>query len=331
MNQIHPRRRAVIALGAGTLLLPRFSFTQASNKMVRVGSAYLANAASTQPYEDAFLDALRELGFERGRNLVYDVRHCDGDPARLPALIGELIAQKPDVLTGIEQVAQAMRAQTAVIPIVLTTSSDPIAAGLAKTLAQPGGNVTGIAALYELLAAKHVELFTELLPKMKSVAILLDPGVPASTNIERHAREAAANKRLKAIVYRAGDRAGLAQMFTSIQRDRPDALVSASGSGIHFGERQFIADSALRLRLPCSGVFAANAEAGSLFSYGASLHGMFRQAATHAARILKGANPANLPIEQPTRYEMVINGKTAKALKLAIPQSVLIRAERVIE
>ena len=331
MNQFHQRRRAVIALGAGALWLPRISPAQQPGKTVRIGSAYIANAASTRPYEDAFLDALREQGFERGRNLVYDVRHCDGDPARLPALIDELVALKPDVLAGIEQVALAMRGKTTTIPIVLTTSSDPIAAGLAKTLAQPGGNVTGIAALYELLAGKHIEILTEFMPKMKSVAILLDPGVPAAANIERHAREAAATKHLKAIVYRAKDRAGLEQMFAAMQRDRPDALVSASGSGLHFGERQFIADSALRLRLPCSGVFAANAEAGSLFSYGASLHGMFRQAATHAARILKGANPANLPIEQPTRYEMVINGKTARVLKLAIPQSVLIRTERVIE
>ena len=325
------RRKIVGAIGAGAFA-PLGAFAQQPPaKLWRVGSAYLASSASTRPYEDAFLDALRELGFERGRNLIYDVRNADGDPSRLAALIDELLAQKPDILVGIEQVAQVMRSKTSSIPIVLTTSSDPIAAGLANTLAKPGGNVTGIAALYELLATKHVEILTEFVPKMKSVALLLDPGVPGTVNIERHAREAAATKRLKLLVYRAADRAALAQAFAAMRRDRPYGLVSASGSGIHFGERQFIADSALSLRLPCSGVFAANAEAGSLFSYGASLHGMFRQAATHAARILKGANPANLPIEQPTRFEMVINGKTAKALKLKLPQTALIRAERVIE
>ena len=325
------RRKIVGAIGAGAFA-PLGAFAQQPPaKLWRVGSAYLASSASTRPYEDAFLDALRELGFERGRNLIYDVRNADGDPSRLAALIDELLAQKPDLLVGIEQVAQVMRSKTSSTPIVLTTSSDPIAAGLANTLAKPGGNVTGIAALYELLATKHVEILTEFVPKMKSVAILLDPGVPGTVNIERHAREAAATKRLKPLVYRAADRAALAQAFAAMRRDRPDGLVSATGSGIHFGERQFIADSALSLRMPCSGVFAANAEAGSLFSYGASLHGMFRQAATHAARILKGANPANLPIEQPTRFEMVINGKTAKALKLKLPQTALIRAERVIE
>ena len=163
-----------------------------------------------------------------------------------------------------------MRSRTTSIPIVLSQSNDPVAAGLAKTLARPGRNVTAIAALTEAMAVKQVELLGELLPHMKTVAVLLDPDV-------------------------------------------------------------FMADNALRLRLPCTGVSRASAEAGFLLTYGASLHGMFSQAASHAARILKGANPAELPIEQPSKFELTLNLKTAEALGLEIPHSVLLRADRLIE
>ena len=323
------RHDFVVSLAAGAVA-PIAALAQTERK-VRIASAYVARAASTLPYEEAFLGALAGLGFERGRNLIYDVRHGDGDPARLPSIVDELIALKPDLLVGIEQVAVVMRSKTASIPIVVTVSSDPIAAGLAKTMARPGGNVTGVASLFETLAVKHVQLLKEIVPRMQTVAMLLDPGVPAAASFERTVQAAANALQARVVTYQAKDRAELEGVFARMESERPNAMVSASGTGSHFGERQFIADSALRLRVPCSAVFAANAEAGSLFSYGASLHGMFRQAATHAARILKGARPADLPIEQPTRYELVINLKTAKALGLKIPQSVLLRADQVIE
>jgi len=327
MNQVR-RRRFLTA--AGALLASSVARAQAG-RIYRIGSVYLAASSTTKPYEEAFLGGLSELGFERGKNLVYDVRNCDGDPGRLPAAVDEVIALKPDLLVGIEQVAKVMRSRTAAIPIVLTQSTDPIAAGLVKTLAQPGGNVTGMSALTEEMAAKCVEILAEIVPQMKTVAAILDPNVPAFANIERHIQEAAKAKHARAVFYRARDRAELAQAYTAMARDRPDVIVNHSGSGTLFGERNFIADSALRLHIPSAGATGANAEAGSLFSYSASLSGLFRQAASHAARILKGANPAELPIEQPTQFEMVINLKTAKALDIKIPQSVLLRATRVIE
>jgi putative ABC transport system substrate-binding protein len=327
MNQVR-RRRFLIA--AGALLASPLARAQAG-RTYRIGSVYLAASSTTKTYEEAFLDGLRELGFERGRNLVYDVRNCDGDPSRLPAAVDEVIALKPDLLAGIEQVAKVMRSKTATIPIVLTHSTDPVAAGLAKTLARPGGNVTGMAALTEVMSAKSVEILSEIVPQMKTVAVILDPNVPASANIERHVREAAMAKRATAVFYRARDRTELAQAFAATERDRPDGIINASGSGTLFGERQFIADNALRLRIPSAAATLASVEAGSLFAYSASLSGLFRQAASHAARILKGANPGELPIEQPTKFELVINMKTAKALGLTIPQSVLLRADRVIE
>lgn len=321
----HTERRQFLIAGGALLATPRV-WAQAG-RSYRIGSVYLASSSTTKPYEEAFLGGLRELGFERGKNLVYDVRNCDGDPGRLSAAVDEVIALMPDLLAGIEQVAKVMRSKTATIPIVLTFSTDPVAAGLAKTLARPGGNVTGMAALTEVTSAKSVEILSEIVPQMKTVAVILDPNVPASANIERHVREAAMTKRATAVFYRTRDRTELAQAFAAMERDRPDGIINASGSGTLFGERQFIADSELRLRIPSAG----NAESGGLFSYSASLSGNFRQAASHAARILKGANPAELPIEQPTVYELVFNLKTAKALGIKIPQSVLIRADRVIE
>lgn len=324
------RRDTILAILA-LVVAPLAARAQQAGRTYRIGSVYLAASSTTKPYEEAFLGGLRELGFERGKNLVYDVRNCDGDPSRLPAAVDEVIALKPDLLAGIEQVAKVMRSKTATIPIVLTSSTDPVAAGLAKTLARPGGNVTGMAALNEALAAKSVEILAEILPRMKTVGAILDPNVPAFANIERHVMDAAKAKRANAVFYRARDRAELVQAFAAMERDRPDGIVGHAGSGTLFGERQFIADNALRLRIPHAGGSLANAEAGSLFSYSASLSGTFRQAASHAARILKGASPGELPIEQPTVIEFVINLKTAKALGIKIPPSLLFRADRVIE
>jgi putative ABC transport system substrate-binding protein len=323
------RRRFIAAIGA-TLAWPAPAFAQ-SGRTYRIGSAYIAAAATTRPYEDAFFAGLREFGFERGKNLVYDVRNCDGAPARLPAYVDELVALKPDLLVGIEQVARVMRSRTSTILIVLSNSVDPVSAGLVKTLARPGGNVTGVVALNAVLGAKSVEILAEIVPSLKSVAILLDPGVPAAGNIERHVQEAAKAKGARTVTYWAKDRATLEQAFSAMERNRPDGAVSHSGSGLLFGERQFIVDKALRLRIPWSAASAATADAGALFSYAASLHGMFRQSASHAARILRGANPAELPVEQPTEFEFVLNLKTARALGIKVPRAMLLRAERVIE
>ena len=329
MNHIK-RRRFLIATGA-LLAAPSALLAQQPGRTYRIGSAYVAGAATTQPYEDAFLAGLRELGFEVGRNLIYDVRHCDGDPSRLPGAIDELLALKPDLLAGIEQVARVMRSKTATVPIVLTISSDPVAAGLVKSLRQPGGNVTGNATLYEVLAAKQVELLGELLPRMASIAILIDPGIPASGTIEEHVRKAAQARRAKLVAYSVPDRTALERAFADMERRRPDALVGSTGSGLIYGFRQFVYKNALRLRIPAAGPTAVSAEDGALFTYGVNLHQEFRRAASSAARILKGAKPGDLPIEQPTKFELIVNMKTAKALGIKIPQSILVRADRVIE
>ena len=327
MSQV---RRRQLLIAAGAFAFPPLVRAQAG-KIYRVCSAHTAASVATKPYEESFLDALRELGFARGRNLEYAVRNADGDPARVPVVVDEVLALKPDLLFGIETTARVMRSKTTTVPIVLTFSNDPVSAGLAKSLARPGGNVTGMVALTEVLAAKCVEILAEILPKMKTLAVLLDPGVPSAGNIERHVQDAARTKGVRTITYWARDRATLEQALLAMERDRPDALLNASGSGILFGERRLTSESTLRLRLPYAGTGSTAVEFGGLLGYGASLHGMHRQAASHAARILNGANPAELPIEQPTRFELVLNLKTAKAIGIKFPQSMLLRADRVIE
>jgi putative ABC transport system substrate-binding protein len=324
-------RRGFIAAAGGALAWTVDAFAQQPGRAYRIGSVYIADPASTGPYEAAFLAGLRELGFEHGRNLVYDVRHCNGDQSKLPGFVDELITLQPDLLAGIEPVAQVMRAKTVAIPIILTISADPVGAGLVNSLARPGGNVTGMAGLTEMMAAKQVELLGEILPRLTSVATLLDPGVPATPRIEASVREAAKVRRARVSVYRVRQIGEIARAFEEMERDRPDALVVSGGSGMMFGHRKYIAERALQLRVPLAAERAAQVEAGALFSYGASLHDMFRRAGSLAARVLRGASPADLPVEQATMFEMVINRRTARALDMALPPAVLVRADRVIE
>jgi putative ABC transport system substrate-binding protein len=328
---MNTRRRLLRSLGAVALVAALPLRAQQPGRVYRIGSVYVAAEATTRPYEDSFLAGMRELGFEVGKNLVYDTRHCDGDFNRVAAAVDEVIALKPDLLVGIEQVASIMKNKTSTIPIVLSYSTDPVAAGLVKSLRQPGTNVTGVANLAEATGAKQVELFGELLPRMKKMALILDPTVPGASNIEQHIRVAARARKAELVVYPVRDRSALEQAFAAMERKRPDAVLIGGGSGMLFGNGRFMAESALRLKVPIAGGGKEQVEVGGLFGYSSSLSHGFRRAALPAARILKGANPANLPVEQPTEFELAINFKTAKALGIKVPQSILVRADRVIE
>ena len=302
-----------------------------AGKIYRVASVAMAGETTTRPYQQIFLAAMREHGYVVGRNLVYELRYANGEPARLPGLVDELIALKPDVLTGIEQVARVMKNKTSTIPIVLTNSSDPVAAGLVQSLARPGGNVTGASYLFEQLGPKHMELLREILPRLAKVGQLHDTTVPASKAAEENARQAARKLGLAYVPYYVASRSDVEKALAEMAKDRPDALVPGAGSGILFGLRLMVSENTLRLRIAYTASVAAYAEAGALLSYGAKLEEGFRLAATYVDRILKGSKPGELPVQQPTRFEMVINLKTAKVLGLTIPKSVLLRADRVIE
>jgi putative ABC transport system substrate-binding protein len=325
------RRRILLQFGAAMLAWPALLLAQTA-KRFRVGGLFLADEAFVKPFEEAFLAGLRDLGYVAGRNLVVDIRYARGDSSRLPALADELIALKPDVLFGIEQVAVVMRTRTTSIPIVLPSSADPVAAGLVQSLRRPGTNVTGMASLADQLVAKHIELLTEIVPKISRVALFNDPLAPAAARFEQFARTASTVKGLTLIVVGARDPEGVRQAFATLEKERPEGIVVV-GTGRTNQLRHEIIGHARRLRLPSISALpgVAWAEAGGLITYAANLLESYRDAARYVDRILKGANPAEIPVEQSARFEFVVNLRTAREIGVTIPPSILLRADRVIE
>jgi len=274
---------------------------------------------------------MHALGYVAGQNIVYDMRYAENDPTRLPALIDELISLKPDVLAGNEPVTRVMLTKTSTIPIVLWNSADPVAAGLVKSLSHPGGNVTGVSMQWADLGPKQIELLREILPNLTRVGQLHDTNVPASKFDEQITREAAQNLGIAYIAYHVANRSDVDRAFAEIEEERPDALIQGGGSGLLTGLQPGIYEKAVRLRIPMSSPGPRPARQGALIGYGPDLAAGFRLAATYVDRILKGANPSDLPVEQPKKFELVINIKTAKALGITVPPTLLARADEVVE
>ena len=339
------RRRTLLhALGAGALAAPFASFAQqppnpagAPGKIWRAGLLAFSQrpALLESHFYGAILPGLRDLGYIEGKNLVIEWRFADSDFKRLPALAAELVQWKPDVLVSIgDQVSLAMKNATTTIPVVSAGTSDPVSIGLITSLARPGGNITGLTIIALDLAPKQLELLLAMAsgtgPKVTRVAALLNPTSPPQYVRLRGIEAAAKTIGINILPFEAQDPAQIDAAFARMRQQNAGALIVF----LHpfFQERrQQIADLAAKYRLPSmtgSNIFP---EAGSLMSYGTNLHGHFRRAAYFVDRIFKGAKPADLPFEQPTRFELVINGRTAKALGLKIPQGLLISAERVIE
>jgi putative ABC transport system substrate-binding protein len=328
------RRRFLVAVGgflAAFALLVAPLVDAQTGKVYRVG--YLSLGAQTgegKPYLDTFLAVMRNLGYVEGRGLVFDHRWADGDVGRAGALADELIALKPDVLVGNEAVAQIMRAKTASIPIVLTGAIDPVKAGLAQSLRRPGMNVTGVAQLSDQLPVKHIELMREISPRLSRVGQLVDTTASGCKIVEQQAQLAARRFGLVLVPYYVTNQTEIERAFSQMENERPDVLLPCP-SAVLFHHRNLLFDSITRLRIPMTSFIVTNVPQGVLFAYATSLHENFGKAATYVDRILKGAKPGELPIEQPTNFELVINLKTAKALNLVVPRSILVRADRVIE
>jgi putative ABC transport system substrate-binding protein len=319
-----PRRR--FCKSAAALLLLPMSAPAQTGKTPRVGLCFQVSSEIAKPLAEGFIEGLRTHGYSVGRNLILDVRYGDGSPARLPALVDELIALKPDVLAGFETAAKVMKDKTSVIPIVITNSSDPVGIGLAQSLARPGGNVTGVSIVWEQLVPKSIELLREILPRMARVGLLLDASSPGSKTAEENARRVAKTYGVTIVPYLVSGQAELEKSLAAMAKDRLDAL-AVGGGGVIVNHSQLIAENSLRLKIPMAG-FAAS---GALFSYAPNLLQAYRDSARYVDRILKGAKPGDLPIEQPTKFEFVINLKTARALGLTIPQATMLRADQVIE
>jgi putative ABC transport system substrate-binding protein len=291
---------------------------------------YGAPDAARLAWWKALREALQELGYVEGRSIAFEARWAEGRIDRLPALAAELVRLQVNVIvTGGGEAARAAKQATATIPIVMASGADPVQLGLVASLGQPGGNVTGVTSLSSELIAKRLQLLRELLPKVSRVAVLSDE----TPNSRMSVRDTEAGARMLSIeIYPVGarDPNQLDRAISGARRERAGALMIIASPSL-FIERRRIADLALKYRLPTAVGGREYAEAGGLFSYAVSYPGLFRRAAVYVDKILKGAKPADLPVEQPTQVELVINLKTAKALGLTILQSLLRRADEIIQ
>ena len=324
------RRRFVLTSLAGVVAVPLASEAQQA-RVYRVGMLETRSAVLNAANIDAFHQGLRELGYKEGQNLEIAYRSSDGHDERFPGLASELVQLKVDlILTRGTPAALAAKRATRTIPVVMAASGDPVSSGIVASLGRPGGNVTGLASLIPELNAKRVELLRQVLPRLTRIAALLNMGnpivVPQWKVIEETARSFGIDPQLLD-VRRPEDLRGA---FDAAAKQRAEALI-VGVDGVTQGNLQLIAELVAQQRLPSIYGAKEYVNFGGLMTYGASDAHMYHRAATFVDRILKGAKPAELPVEQPTKYELVINLKTAKALGLTIPPSLLLRADQVIE
>ena len=326
---MNKRRRLLFGIGA-TLALPRYAFAQPAERIYRV--CWLSNSVlRTESYDIAFVQRLRELGFADGRNLAIEFRTAEGRLERLPELAADLARQNCDVFLapGTEANLIAIKQASRDTPIVMVANDyDPVATGHIASLARPGGRITGISQLQTELPAKRIELLKELLPKAKRIAAFAD----TATAGQLKAVQAGAKRLGVALYVLEFKRPPYAyeSAFAESVRARAEAVLVLA-SGFFVPARRQIPELALKHRLPSMFGNSLWAEAGGLLSYGPNFSEFYRRAAEQVSMILKGAKPAEMPVEQPTKFELVINMKTAKALGIKIPQSILVRADRVIE
>ncbi len=321
--------KLLAALTLGLFAAPLTLDAQQAGKVYRIG--YLANTPAPPPLWDAFSRGLRELGWVEGRNIIIERRNAEERYERLSDLAAELVRLRVDIIvaSGSPAPLVAKRA-TNTIPIVITNAADPVNSGLVTSLGRPGGNVTGLSLLSPTVVGKQLELLKEVLPKVNRAAVLTNPGHPARALMLTEAEAAMRPLGLQLQILDAGRPGEFEPAFAAMTRERAGALLILADP-MFFGQRKRLADLATRNRLPAVSGVSEFAEAGILMAYGASLPDLFRRAAIFVDKILKGAKPADLPVEQPTKFELVINLKTAKALGVTIPPSLLLRADQVIE
>jgi putative tryptophan/tyrosine transport system substrate-binding protein len=326
------RRDFLIAAGA-LLAAPLAAVAQQAAKIARIGFL-TANLAPNPHLREAFRQGLRDLGYVEGRNVVIEYRYAEGKPERLPALAAELVALKVDVIVASGTLAAlAAKQATRTLPIVFSPAGDPVGSGLVTSLARPGGNVTGLSAFAPELVGKRLELLKQAVPGVSRVAVLWQPGAfgeRAEMDTLKLAEVAARDLGVPLQFVEARGPADFDRAFSDMTRARAGAL-TVLASNMFNSERRRLVDLAAEKRLPALYSARELVDAGGLMSYGPNLADLYRRAATYVDKILKGANPAGLPVEQPTKFELVINLKTAKVLGLTIPQSVLTRADDLIQ
>ena len=330
------RRRQFITLLGGAAAWPLGAHAQQAGKVNRIGFLVTGalDSAEAQAILDAFRQGLRERGYVEGQDIVIEYRGADGKMERFPELATELVRLNLDlIVAGNTPAARAVREATTTIPIVVPNMGDPVGDGLVASLARPGGNITGMTFLGPELATKRLELLKQALPTISRVAALWHPGVYGESTTREMIRkmEAAARTLLVQLqLVEVREAAEFDQAFLAMVRERADALIVLP-SPMLFNERRHIVDLATRHRLPSIAMARELAELGGLMAYGASIRDLFRRAGVYVDMILQGAKPADLPVQQPTKFELVINLKTAKALGVDVPPTLLAIADEVIE
>ena len=328
------RRDVITLLGGAAATWPLAARAQQpAGRVYRIGYQSAAFREQTLGFVNAFEDGLRSLGYRVGENVVIEYRFADGQMDRLPALAADLVRLGVDIIvaTGSNPSAVAAMKATTTIPIVMTTAIDPVSTGLVASLARPGGNVTGIVAdVGGEILGKRFELLKEILPNLSRLGILWNPDVAILRGRQKLMTETARTLGLTTIPVEARGVDALEPAFAMMVRERAQAFVM-QGDSVLFNYRGQIAEMALRNRLPAASLQRELAEAGFLLTYGADIPDLYRRSAVFVDKIFKGAKPADLPVEQPTKFELVINLKTAKALGVDVPLSVQQRADEVIE
>jgi len=330
MSQI--RRRRFLAVAGALLALP-LANAQQNTRIHRIGCLAprsRSTPANPEVFYDAFTQGMRELGYVEGKNIVSEWRFADSKYERLPALAAELVQLKPElIVTHSTPATEALQKATSTIPIVFGSATDPVASGFAASLARPGRNITGLSLINIDVSPKYIELLKLMVPSLSSAAVLVNPGSSYHPDILKGLQAAARQLGVKILPVNAHTPEEIERGFAAMSREHADAAIILSDA-FFFGQRRRITELAARNRLPAMYSFREYVEVGGLISYGQNIAEYYRHAATYVDKILKGARPGDLPIEQPTKIHLAINGGTAKTLGITIPQELLYRTDEVI-
>ena len=327
------RRAFMGGLAGGLLALPRAAYAQKAAKVYRLGllGGSPPNSPGGRRAWEGFFQGMRELGYVEGQNILVEGRFYGNQTDQLPALAAELVRLKVDVIVaGAAPAPEAAQRATTTIPIVMATHTDPVGSGLVASLARPGKNVTGLSTLGPELVGKRLQLLKQVVPGISRVAVLSNPTDTIQALILREAQVAARSLKVHLQVLEARAPSDFASAFSAMTKERAGGVIIFASS-MFYDQRTRIAELAARSRLPAIYGLKDYAEAGGLMAYGANLGESFRRAATYVDKILKGARPADLPVEQPTKFDLVINLKAARALGLTMPQSLIQGADEVIQ
>jgi putative tryptophan/tyrosine transport system substrate-binding protein len=321
----------LITCALGLFTAPFAVEAQPSSKGHRIGFLWNSSPSLTHHLLEAFQHGLSERGYVESEHFTIESRYAEGNPNLLPGLAAALVGLQVEVIvTSGSQAIQAVKDATSTIPVVMAVSADPVETWFVTNLARPGGNLTGLSLVSPELSGKRLELLKETVPAIAHVAVLVNPGNPSTAAQLRETQRAAQALQVQLHVVEVHDPQELDHVFAALRSMRADALMMLLDP-MFLSQRARLAELTATSRLPAMYAFREDAEAGALMAYGPSFPDMFRRAATYVDKILKGAKPADLPVEQPTKYELVLNLKTARALGLTFPPHLLVLADKVIQ